>query len=248
MTGIADCCARVASGHAAVAPPSSVMKSRRLMGARALVRGPHATRSKRCCAPQQIRSADVRTGSKRESTRCWLESAFTSSGMPLRRLSPESCHKVVEKTSYHPLLYDMAEAKAMDRGARSNETAPRCCHSGVVRNGRSFCLRWSARRLWFARYEEYQPTASRGPLDICIRRALRFCTSNGSARGRCLQPRCGSRFCPGRACLRARGSPRNRCGDRRERIACCTIGADHHGERVPPSSSRKGGRELHRNF
>jgi len=30
-TGIAPCCARVASGHAAAAPPSSVMNSRRLM-------------------------------------------------------------------------------------------------------------------------------------------------------------------------------------------------------------------------
>jgi uncharacterized protein YchJ len=28
ITGIADCCARAASGHAAAAPPSSVMKSR----------------------------------------------------------------------------------------------------------------------------------------------------------------------------------------------------------------------------
>jgi len=30
-TGIADCCARAASGHAAAAPHSSVMNSRRLM-------------------------------------------------------------------------------------------------------------------------------------------------------------------------------------------------------------------------
>jgi hypothetical protein len=29
-TGIADCCARAASGNAAAAPPSSVMNSRRL--------------------------------------------------------------------------------------------------------------------------------------------------------------------------------------------------------------------------
>ena len=29
ITGIADCCARAASGHAAAAPPSSVMNSRR---------------------------------------------------------------------------------------------------------------------------------------------------------------------------------------------------------------------------
>jgi uncharacterized protein YchJ len=28
-TGIADCCARAASGHAAAAPPMSVMNSRR---------------------------------------------------------------------------------------------------------------------------------------------------------------------------------------------------------------------------
>src|SRR5262245_41829227 len=33
ITGIAACCARAANGHAAAAPPSSVMKSRRLMGA-----------------------------------------------------------------------------------------------------------------------------------------------------------------------------------------------------------------------
>jgi hypothetical protein len=33
MTGIAGCCARAASGHAAAAPPSSVMKSRRPMQA-----------------------------------------------------------------------------------------------------------------------------------------------------------------------------------------------------------------------
>ena len=32
MTGIAGCCARAVSGHAAAAPPSSVMNSRRLMG------------------------------------------------------------------------------------------------------------------------------------------------------------------------------------------------------------------------
>jgi hypothetical protein len=31
ITGIAGCCARAASGHAAAAPPRSVMKSRRLM-------------------------------------------------------------------------------------------------------------------------------------------------------------------------------------------------------------------------
>jgi uncharacterized protein YchJ len=30
ITGIAGCCARAASGHAAAAPPSTVMKSRRL--------------------------------------------------------------------------------------------------------------------------------------------------------------------------------------------------------------------------
>jgi hypothetical protein len=30
-TGIAGCCARAASGHAAAAPPSSVMNSRRLI-------------------------------------------------------------------------------------------------------------------------------------------------------------------------------------------------------------------------
>ena len=30
-TGIADCCARAATGHATAAPPSSVMNSRRLM-------------------------------------------------------------------------------------------------------------------------------------------------------------------------------------------------------------------------
>jgi hypothetical protein len=29
-TGIADCCARAASGHAAAEPPTSVMNSRRL--------------------------------------------------------------------------------------------------------------------------------------------------------------------------------------------------------------------------
>jgi hypothetical protein len=33
VVGIALCCARAASGHAAVAPPSSAMNSRRLMGA-----------------------------------------------------------------------------------------------------------------------------------------------------------------------------------------------------------------------
>jgi hypothetical protein len=31
ITGIAACCARAASGHVAVAPPKSVMNSRRLM-------------------------------------------------------------------------------------------------------------------------------------------------------------------------------------------------------------------------
>ena len=31
MTGIAGCCARAASGHAAAAPPMSVMNSRRLI-------------------------------------------------------------------------------------------------------------------------------------------------------------------------------------------------------------------------
>src|SRR5438067_1451502 len=31
-TGLEACCARAASGHAAAAPPSNVMKSRRLMG------------------------------------------------------------------------------------------------------------------------------------------------------------------------------------------------------------------------
>jgi hypothetical protein len=30
-TGIAGCCARAASGHAAAVPPSSVMKSRRFI-------------------------------------------------------------------------------------------------------------------------------------------------------------------------------------------------------------------------
>jgi len=32
MTGIASCCARAASGHAATPLPKRVMKSRRLMG------------------------------------------------------------------------------------------------------------------------------------------------------------------------------------------------------------------------
>jgi uncharacterized protein YchJ len=31
ITGIAGCCARAASGHAIVAPPRSVMKSRRFI-------------------------------------------------------------------------------------------------------------------------------------------------------------------------------------------------------------------------
>jgi uncharacterized protein YchJ len=31
ITGVAGCCARTASGHAAAAPPMSVMKSRRLI-------------------------------------------------------------------------------------------------------------------------------------------------------------------------------------------------------------------------
>jgi hypothetical protein len=31
IIGMADCCARAASGHAAAAPPSSVMKSRRFI-------------------------------------------------------------------------------------------------------------------------------------------------------------------------------------------------------------------------
>src|SRR5215468_4753350 len=39
ITGIAGCCARAASGHAA-APPNSVMKSRRLMGAYPKARSP----------------------------------------------------------------------------------------------------------------------------------------------------------------------------------------------------------------
>src|SRR6202047_3448160 len=42
--------------------------------------------------------------------------------------------------------------------------------------------------------------------------------------------------------------PRRRCVDRRGRVACCTIGADHRGEQIPPTSNRKRGRELHRNF
>ena len=40
MRGIAGCCARAASGHAAAAPPSSVMNSRRLVcRERSIVRG-----------------------------------------------------------------------------------------------------------------------------------------------------------------------------------------------------------------
>jgi hypothetical protein len=31
ITGIADCCARAASGHAAAVPPSSVMNARRFI-------------------------------------------------------------------------------------------------------------------------------------------------------------------------------------------------------------------------
>ena len=45
-TGIADCCARAASGHAAVAPPSSAMKSRRFSSgrdARFIARPAHRT-------------------------------------------------------------------------------------------------------------------------------------------------------------------------------------------------------------
>jgi hypothetical protein len=41
--GIVGCCARAASGHAAAAPPSKVMNSRRLMGY--LRRGSHPTTS-----------------------------------------------------------------------------------------------------------------------------------------------------------------------------------------------------------
>ena len=45
ITGIAGCCARAASGHAAAAPPSSVMNSRRCSGrdVRFIARPPHRT-------------------------------------------------------------------------------------------------------------------------------------------------------------------------------------------------------------
>ena len=43
ITGIAGCCACAMRGHAAAAPPSSVMKSRRLIGLVSSERGPHAT-------------------------------------------------------------------------------------------------------------------------------------------------------------------------------------------------------------
>src|SRR5213079_3672795 len=36
ITGVAGCCARAASGHAATAPPSSVMNSRRLLSSTGL--------------------------------------------------------------------------------------------------------------------------------------------------------------------------------------------------------------------
>src|SRR6266436_49215 len=43
ITGVAGCCARAASGHAATAPPSSVMNSRRLNGAKS-IRGANGIR------------------------------------------------------------------------------------------------------------------------------------------------------------------------------------------------------------
>src|SRR5262245_56615271 len=68
MTGIAGCCARTASGHAAV-PPTSVINSRRLMGLSPLPRvranqGYHI-RGSACCASQQNWPADDAVGQER---------------------------------------------------------------------------------------------------------------------------------------------------------------------------------------
>ena len=52
ITGIVGCCARAASGHAAAAPPSSVMNSRRFMAPLLRPRAAHyhTVARERCCA------------------------------------------------------------------------------------------------------------------------------------------------------------------------------------------------------
>src|SRR6266436_5071174 len=65
MTGSAGCCARAASGHAAAALPSSVMNSRRFMGAPLSIRGGHyhtVAEERRCASQQKLRD-DVADGS-----------------------------------------------------------------------------------------------------------------------------------------------------------------------------------------
>src|SRR5215467_14292351 len=56
-TTVLACCARAESGHPSAAPPSSVMASRRLMGAY------HTVAQERRCASQQKLCADVADGS-----------------------------------------------------------------------------------------------------------------------------------------------------------------------------------------
>src|SRR5262249_33149002 len=62
ITGIAGCCARAARGHAAAAPPRSVMNARRLMEVLAsglAAARYHTVASERRCASQQKLRADV---------------------------------------------------------------------------------------------------------------------------------------------------------------------------------------------
>jgi hypothetical protein len=77
ITGIDGCCARAASGHAAAAPPMSVMKSRRCSGRDAIFIAPPA-QNRTCGFPAYgsnlgcVTAIACRIRSSACDTRAWL--------------------------------------------------------------------------------------------------------------------------------------------------------------------------------
>src|SRR5262245_43273148 len=108
----AGCCARAASGHAAAAPPTRVMNSRRLMGslgsrARML---PHQRVQNLRCARQQNRPADGSSGSStaegKEATRPWMSALPQKRPSQIKMRSAALCQEATYAPQQTALLFD----------------------------------------------------------------------------------------------------------------------------------------------
>src|SRR5262249_34975005 len=86
ITGSAGCCARAANGHAAVAPPMSVMNSRRLMGRTPKARDHRLSIADQARAFQQSRPAHFRFGSLATDRRALAVGAMSAFARKRRSL------------------------------------------------------------------------------------------------------------------------------------------------------------------